>query len=55
MAESIRPRDERIARPLRRRSDRLSAETTTLIIVALSLLCWALLVALGVALWSALG
>jgi hypothetical protein len=58
MAESVRPRNGRIARPLRRqteKTERLSGDASALVIAALSLLCWVLLVLLGTALWSALG
>ena len=53
MAETTGPRDDRVAARIGRQSGRLSPETTTLLITALSLLCWLLLIVLGKGLWSA--
>jgi hypothetical protein len=47
MAESTRARGNRASQSVRRRSEPLSPGTATLIIVALSLLCWLLLIFLG--------
>lgn len=57
MTESSRSGDDRVARPVRRHlgDERLSSGTATLVIAALSLLCWAILILIGLGLWSALG
>jgi hypothetical protein len=55
MAESIGPRGDRVSDPVRRRNKELSPGATTPLVVALSLLCWMLLIVLGRGLWSAFG
>jgi hypothetical protein len=54
MAGSSRSRSDRVAPPIRRRTERLSSGTAMLLIAAFSLLCWALLIFLAKELWSVL-
>jgi hypothetical protein len=55
MTESVRPRGSRFKSPAEQTTERLPCETAVQLIAFLSVLCWVVLIFIGMALWSAFG